>query len=310
MKINIATRESPLALWQAEHVRDLILKIKPDANVSLVGITTVADKFLETRLQKIGGKGLFVKELEEALLNESCDIAVHSMKDVPYQLPDGLDIVAVLPRHDPSDCMISNKYDSLEALPEGALVGTSSLRRECQLKALRPDLHIEPIRGNVNTRLRKLDEGAFDALIMATAGIERLGFDDRIKHRFTPDKMLPAGGQGIVGIESRKGATEINQLLSELNTDESRICITAERKLNECLGGNCHLPVAAYATINNNSDEKLNLEAAVGSIDTYQVLRASGSDTLSAAEALGESVAAQLLSMGAKPFIEEAQKRI
>lgn len=305
MKIRIATRESRLALWQARHVEQRLLTLHPELSIELVGITTFADKNLETRLQKIGGKGLFVKELEEALLDGRADIAVHSMKDVPYQLPEGLAITTVLEREDPRDALVSEKGLTLESLAKGAVVGTSSLRRECQLKALRPDLVIKPLRGNVNTRLRKLAEGEFDAIVLAAAGLKRLEIIEHITQYFEADELLPAVGQGIIGIEARAGDRDLHRILDELADDKAAACIAAERAMNETLGGNCHLPVAGYATI---SGDTMHLTGLVGSVRLMKTIREASEGAASEPKHLGISIAQKLLEKGAREFIDEANQ--
>ena len=233
--IKIATRKSPLAIWQAEYVRDALLALYPDLQVELVRMSTQGDKILDVPLAKVGGKGLFVKELEQGMLAGDADIAVHSMKDVPVEFPEGLHLPVVCPREDPRDAFVSNNYDSLDALPMGATVGTSSLRRECQLRTSRPDLVVLPLRGNVNTRLAKLDTGDYDAIILAAAGLKRLGFEHRIRSALTAEQSLPAIGQGAVGIETRIDDDEVNALIAPLRCPETWTVVSAERALNQRL---------------------------------------------------------------------------
>lgn len=247
--LNIATRKSPLALWQAEHMKSRLLSLYPDLTVNLVTMVTQGDKILDTPLAKIGGKGLFVKELEQALYDKRADIAVHSLKDVPMQLPEGLMLGVYGKRAAPTDAFVSNTYDSLDDLPLGAVVGTSSLRRECQLKAHRPDFKIKTLRGNVQTRLGKLDAGEYDAIILATSGLERMGLETRIKHELDIDISLPAVGQGALAIECRSGDAAILELIKPLNDGRARIRLIAERALNRHLQGGCQVPIAAFAVI-------------------------------------------------------------
>ena len=242
----IATRESRLALWQAEHVRDLLSQ-RFGRDVSLLGMTTQGDQILDRALSKVGGKGLFVKELEVALEAGRADLAVHSLKDVPMELPAGFVLAAVLEREDPRDALVSPRFDSLDALPEGAVVGTSSLRRMSQLRALRPDLRIEPLRGNLDTRLRKLDEGQYDAIVLAAAGLKRLGLSARIRHVIEPEVMLPAAGQGALGLEIRLGHPELQQALGSLAHGPTWLATAAERAVSRSLGGSCSMPLAAHA---------------------------------------------------------------
>lgn len=247
--IRIATRRSPLALWQAEHVAKLLKASHPSIEIELVKMITQGDKILDTPLSKIGGKGLFVKELEQGMLNGDADIAVHSMKDVPAQLPDGLEMAAILEREDPRDAFVSNTYASIDDLPQGAVVGTSSLRRQCQLLQMRPDLRIKSLRGNVNTRLQKLDDGDYDAIILAAAGLIRLGFESRIKTAIPMNTMLAAIGQGAIGVECRTGDEETLRLIECLHHDTTATRVTAERAMNFKLEGGCQAPIAGHARI-------------------------------------------------------------
>ena len=242
--IRIATRKSPLALWQAEYIQQRLLELNPGLQVELVKMVTQGDKILDTPLAKVGGKGLFVKELEVGMLNGDADIAVHSMKDVPVEFPAGLHLAVICEREDPRDAFVSNRFTSIEDLPHGATVGTSSLRRQCQLRAWRPDLKISDLRGNVNTRLAKLDEGKYDAIILASAGLIRLGFSDRIRAFLDTDICLPAIGQGAVGVECRVDDERINALLEPLNHERTHTCVMAERAMNHRLEGGCQVPIA------------------------------------------------------------------
>ncbi|MGD2118163.1 MAG: hydroxymethylbilane synthase [Chromatiales bacterium] len=300
--IIIATRKSPLAMWQAEHVRNLLQQAHPDLNVELLGMSTQGDKILDTPLAKIGGKGLFVKELEQGMLDGVADIAVHSMKDVPVEFPDGLHLPVILQREDPRDAFVSNQYDNLDALPEGANVGTSSLRRQCQLASLRPDLKISPLRGNVNTRLKKLDDGEYDAIILASAGLIRLGFESRIRTYIDEDTSLPAIGQGAIGIECRIEDPRVNELLMPLHDAATEICVRAERAMNERLQGGCQVPIGGHAVIQGS---QIFLRGLVGSTDGKQIIRAHASGDQHDAENIGFSVADKLLGMGADKILQQ-----
>jgi hydroxymethylbilane synthase len=283
-------------MWQAEHVSRLLREAHPGLEVELVGMSTQGDKILDTPLAKIGGKGLFVKELEQGMLEGAADIAVHSMKDVPVELPEGLHLPVILEREDPRDAFVSNLYDRLEALPDGAVVGTSSLRRQCQLIDRRPDLKIAALRGNVNTRLRKLDEGGYDAIILATAGLKRLGFDDRITSYIETEQSLPAIGQGAIGIECRVDDERVNALIAPLNDAETAICLKAERAMNHRLMGGCQVPIAGFSVLNH---DKLFMRGLVGEPDGSRIIRAETSGPASEAEALGIALAEDLLGQGA-----------
>ena len=298
-EIRIATRKSALALWQAEYVKARLEQAHPGLKVSLVPMVSRGDKLLDAPLAKIGGKGLFVKELETALLENEADIAVHSMKDVPMDFPEGLGLFCICEREDPRDAFVSNTYDSLDALPPGSVVGTSSLRRQAQLLARRPDLKIHFLRGNVNTRLAKLDAGEYDAIILAAAGLIRLGFEARIRASISVDDSLPAGGQGAVGIECRTADAEIHALLAPLHHAETAARVAAERALNKRLNGGCQVPIACYALLEG---EQLWLRGLVGQPDGGLLLRAEGRG--SDAEALGVLVAEQLLAQGAEAILK------
>ncbi|MFB4368285.1 MULTISPECIES: hydroxymethylbilane synthase [unclassified Pseudomonas] len=300
-EIRIATRKSSLALWQAEHVKARLEAAHPGLKVSLVPMVSKGDKLLDAPLAKIGGKGLFVKELETALLEDQADIAVHSMKDVPMDFPEGLGLFCICEREDPRDAFVSNTYDSLDALPAGSVVGTSSLRRQAQLLARRPDLKIHFLRGNVNTRLAKLDAGEYDAIILAAAGLIRLGFEDRIRASITVEHSLPAGGQGAVGIECRVGDAELQQLLAPLNHTETALRVTAERAMNKRLNGGCQVPIACYAILEG---EQLWLRGLVGEPDGSRLLRAEQRGSAEDAERLGIEVAEALLAQGAGDILK------
>lgn len=294
--VKIATRQSPLALWQANHVGQLLKQHHPDIQIKLVKMVTKGDKILDTPLAKIGGKGLFVKELENGLLAGEADIAVHSMKDVPMDFPDGLELHTILEREDPRDAFVCNKYNTIDDLPQGAIVGTSSLRRQCQLRVLRPDWVIKDLRGNVGTRLSKLDNGEYDAIILACAGLKRLNLSDRITQALPHNICLPAAGQGIIGIETRSNDATIHGLLAPLEHTPTRHCITAERAFNTHLNGGCQVPIAGYAVLDGNT---ITLTGLVGSVDGATQLYAYDSRPISDAHALGVSVAKNLLKQGA-----------
>ncbi len=306
-KLVIATRESPLALWQAEYVRDALQAAHPGLDVELLGMTSRGDKLLDVPLAKVGGKGLFVKELETALLDGSADIAVHSMKDVPMEFPQGLCLGVICEREDPSDAFVSNRYSSFDELPEGAVVGTSSLRRECQLRSRRPDLQVSFLRGNVNTRLRKLDDGEYDAIILASAGLLRLGMGARIASHLSTEQSLPAGGQGAVGIELRSDDAELLQLLAPLHHEPSAQRVSAERAMNRRLQGGCEVPIAGYAEF--QGDGQLRLRGLVGRADGSEILRAEAIGPAAAAEQLGLQVAEALLAQGAADILAAAYAR-
>ena len=301
-EIRIATRKSALALWQAEYVKARLEAAHPQVTVSLVPMVSRGDKLLDAPLAKIGGKGLFVKELETALLENEADIAVHSMKDVPMEFPEGLGLYCICEREDPRDAFVSNTFENFDALPAGAVVGTSSLRRQAQLLARRPDLKIQFLRGNVNTRLAKLDAGEYDAIILAAAGLIRLGFGERIRSSISVEDSLPAGGQGAVGIECRTGDSELHQLLECLNHPETAQRVTAERALNRHLNGGCQVPIACYAVLEG---DQLWLRGLVGQPDGEVLLRAEGRAPAAEAEALGVRVAEELLAQGAGKILQD-----
>jgi hydroxymethylbilane synthase len=303
MKIRIATRKSALALWQAEHVAALLTELPEVDAVELVPLSTRGDEILDRSLQKIGGKGLFIKELEVAMQAGEADIAVHSMKDVPAEMPAGFCLAAMLERANHADALVSPKGEQLSDLPQGALIGSSSLRRQAQLKMMRPDLRIEPLRGNVNTRLAKLDNGDYDAIILAAAGLERLKFNDRISQLFMPDEMLPAAAQGVVGIECLEEATELRTVLAKLNHATSVQTTLAERAIARVLEASCQSPVATYAVID---DDLMTVTALVAMPDGSKSIRDSVSGKATDAEALGEQLAAQLLADGAAELLEAA----
>jgi hydroxymethylbilane synthase len=302
--VRIATRESPLALWQAEYIKAGLERTHPGITVQLQGMTTRGDILLDSPLAKIGGKGLFVKELETALLNHSADIAVHSMKDVPMAFPEGLGLAIICQREDPRDAFVSNHFATIEALPQGSVVGTSSLRRQCQLRQMRPDLVVKDLRGNVNTRLRKLDEGLYDAIILATAGLVRLDMADRIRQRIPVELSLPAGGQGAVGVETRLDDSRMIKLLAGLNHQPTADCVIAERAMNIRLEGGCQVPIAGYAIDHPERPGDLLLRALVGSPDGVTVLHSEASAPRSEAQALGIQVAEDLLSQGAGEILK------
>ena len=305
-RVRIATRKSALALWQAEYVKAQLEKFHPDVHVELVPMTTKGDIILDTPLAKVGGKGLFVKELEVAMLEGRADIAVHSMKDVPVEFPEGLGLEVICPREDPRDAFVSNTIASFANLPQGAIVGTSSLRRQCQIKALRPDLTIRDLRGNVNTRLRKLDEGEYDAIILAAAGLIRLKMPERIKEFIAPEVMLPANGQGAVGIECRSDDQTIKALLAPLEDKNTRYRVLAERAMNRALEGGCQVPIGSYAEIENN---QLHLRGLVGAIDGSEIVRHQLTGTITQGEQLGQQLAEILLSQGADKILKQVYEQ-
>ena len=299
--LKIATRQSPLALWQANYVKDRLQQLYPDLTIELVPMVTKGDVILDSPLAKIGGKGLFVKELENALLTKEADIAVHSMKDVPMQFPEGLGLAVICQREDPRDAFVSHSYRTFVELPQGAVVGTSSLRRQCQLKALRPDLDIRSLRGNVGTRLSKLDNGDYDAIILASAGLIRLGLADRIASFIDVEQSLPAAGQGAVGIECRTDDAQVQALLAPLADAETTYCVLAERAMNNHLQGGCQVPIGGYAVLQQG---QLYLRALVGDIDGSRIIRAEGKSAVENAEVLGVQIAEQLLAQGADKILQ------
>ncbi|OQW91132.1 MAG: hydroxymethylbilane synthase, partial [Beggiatoa sp. IS2] len=286
--LRIATRKSPLALWQAQHVGESLRKIHATLSIEFIEMTTQGDKILDAPLANLGGKGLFVKELEQGLLENQADIAVHSMKDVPVDFPNGLILPVIMQREDPCDAFVSNRYARLAELPTGACVGTSSLRRQSQLLALRPDLHIRSLRGNVGTRLRKLDNGEFDGIVLAAAGLRRLGMTARIREVLSPDVMLPAIGQGAIGIECRADDLATQTLIAPLNDTATHTRIRAERAINRRLGGNCQVPIAGFAEINNNI---LSLRGLVADLQGQQILRSFIQGDPTHPEVLGDILA-------------------
>ena len=301
-RLRIATRGSELALWQARFVQAKLERIHPGLKVELLVMKTRGDKILDVPLAKIGGKGLFVKELEAALLENRADIAVHSMKDVPMEFPEGLGLAVICEREDPTDAFVSNQFESLDALPEGACVGTSSLRRQGHIQTVRPDLQIKMLRGNVNTRLQRLDEKRFDAIILASAGLKRLGMADRIRQSLPVEQSLPAVGQGAVGVECRMADKKTQQLLQPLHHEQTATCVTAERAMNRRLNGGCQVPIAGFAVL--EPDQQLYLRGIVASPDGLTVLKAQVRGAPQAAQAIGEEVAEKLLTQGAQGILD------
>ena len=300
--LKIATRKSPLAIWQAEFVKSKLENIYPDLKVELVKMTTQGDQILNSPLSKIGGKSLFIKELEVGIIEGRADIAVHSMKDVPYELPQGFEIGAILERESPFDAFVSNDFNLIQDLPIGAKLGSCSLRRIVQVKAMRPDLEILDLRGNVNTRLKKLDDGEYDAIILACSGLTRLGFDNRIKQDLSPDDSLPAVGQGALGIEIKANDHEISNLIKPLIHQKTQIEVNAERALNTTLQGGCSVAIGAFAT---SEDSKLTLSGMVGNIDSGEIIRIQETGETSKPIDLGIRAAKKLLSLGARELLNE-----
>ena len=294
--IVIATRQSRLALWQAEHVRDRLRELYPQCQVELLALSTRGDEILDTSLAKIGGKGLFVKELELAMAEGRADLAVHSAKDVPMELPPGFALGAIMQREDPRDAFVSNKFDALDALPAGAMVGTSSLRREAQLRSRYPQLNVNSLRGNLDTRLAKLDRGEHDAIILAAAGLKRLGLGSRIRSVLTVEQSLPAAGQGALAIEHRSERIDIAECLAALNHRATELAVRAERAVSRALGGSCQLPLAAYASVNGST---LELRGLVANPDGKSMVRAEVSGPSGTPEELGMRLAAELRAQGA-----------
>ena len=295
-RLVIASRESALAMWQAEHIRDRLRALYPQTQVSILGMTTQGDQILDVTLSKIGGKGLFVKELETALENGSADIAVHSLKDVPMNLPEGFMLPCIGEREDPRDAFISNNFTNLASLPAGAVVGTSSLRRESQLRARFPHLKIEPLRGNVQTRLRKLDEGQYAAIILAAAGLKRLGLGERIRDIISSEDSLPAVGQGALGIECRADRADLIDVLAPLHHADTAACVMAERAMSRALSGSCQVPLGGFAEVSGN---QLRMRGFVATPDGARLIRAEHTGSINDPEALGNAVAQDLLAQGA-----------
>ena len=295
-KLVIASRESALAMWQARHIQARLQALYPDTEVEILGMTTTGDQILDSPLARIGGKGLFVKELEQALADGHADLAVHSMKDVPMNLPEGFALAATGEREDPRDAFVSVQYASLEALPEGSVVGTSSLRRQSQLQARLPHLKIESLRGNLQTRLRKLDEGQYAAIILAAAGLKRLGLESRITQLIDPDLSIPAVGQGALGIEIREDREDVRALLQPLNHAETAACVEAERAMSRALAGSCTVPLGAFAQVRGN---QLHIIGFVASVDGGEMVRAEVNGAPAHADALGRTLAQKLVAQGA-----------
>lgn len=300
--ITIATRESPLALWQAEHVQARLRERYPEKKVELLGMTTQGDQILDKTLSKIGGKGLFVKELEIAMQKKLAHLAVHSLKDVPMELPEGFVLAAVSQREDPRDAFVSNRYESLESMPAGSVVGTASLRRELMLRSRFPHLKVKPVRGNVGTRLKKLDSGEYDALVMASAGFKRLGLKDRIREIISDDVSLPSPGQGALGIECLQSDMDTQQAVAFINDEKTRACCLAERAVSRALGGSCQVPLAAYATI---EDSVMRLRALVGDHTTGESVSTEVRGDWQTYEQLAQKAVEDLLKQGARSYIEK-----
>jgi len=302
-KIIIGTRGSKLALWQANWIKDKLERLYPDLVIEIEKIKTTGDKITDAPLSRIGGKGLFVKEIEEALFKSRIDIAVHSMKDVPAELPEGLHIAAICERENPRDAIISNNNKSLQELPDGAVLGTSSLRRTVQLKAIRTDFNIKPLRGNVDTRIKKLKNGDFDAIILAMAGIKRMGLENLITEVISEDTMIPAIGQGAIGIETRVDDEFINEIIKPLNHEDTAICVRAERAFLSIMGGGCQVPLACHAKIlKQNNKTTINIEGILGDPDgKWSIIRGSRNGSLSQANILAEDLARELLDKGGNP---------
>ncbi len=299
-KLVIASRESALAMWQAHHIQAKLQALYPECDVQILGMTTTGDQILDSPLARIGGKGLFVKELETALANGSADLAVHSMKDVPMNLPEGFVLVATGERENPCDAFVSNHFDALENLPHGSIVGTSSLRRQSQIQARFPYLKIESLRGNVQTRLRKLDEGQYSAIILAAAGLIRLDLSERIRGLIAPEDSIPAVGQGALGIEIKASRTDLEEILAPLNDPATQSCVAAERAFSRALAGSCTVPLGAYAQYNNH---QISMTGFVASVDGQQMVRESVIGDANQAESLGKSLADKLVSLGADKIL-------
>ena len=304
--LRIATRGSQLALWQAEYVKARLEAAHENLQVELNVIKTRGDKILDVPLAKVGGKGLFVKELETAMLEKRADIAVHSMKDVPMEFPEGLGLAVICEREQPTDAFVSNNFSSFDSLPQGACVGTSSLRRQCNIRNLRPDIKIDFLRGNVNTRLAKLDAGQFDAIILASAGLIRLGMSERIAEQLTIEQSLPAAGQGAVGVECRVDDKETLALLTVLHDEDTSICVTAERAMNRRLNGGCQVPIAGFAVLEEGG--QVYLQGMVANPDSDEMLRAELRGPIAEAEQIGIKVADDLLSQGAQAILDAVYK--
>lgn len=300
--IRIATRKSPLALWQAEHVKQCLQDVHQDLQVELVGMTTEGDRFLEAPLIEVGGKGLFIKELEQAILEDRADIAVHSMKDVTIDMPDGFSLPVIMQREDSHDVLVSNKFKSLAEIPENGVIGTSSLRRQSQIMALRPDIQIRDLRGNVGTRLGKLDEGQYDAIILAAAGVKRLGLAERIAQLIPHEEILPAIGQGAIGIECREDDTEVHDLLMPLNHEDTRVCVEAERSLSRRMYGGCQLPIAGQAVL---AGDTLSLSGLVARVDGTEIVKSSLEGGRMEGDKLGIELGERLLGNGADQILRE-----
>jgi hydroxymethylbilane synthase len=299
--LTIASRESALAMWQAEHIRDRLRALHPGCTVNILGMTTRGDQILDVTLSKIGGKGLFVKELEVALEAGEADLAVHSMKDVPMELPPGFELAVIGEREDPRDAFVSNQYERLSDLPPGGVVGTSSLRREAQLRARYPHLTVKPLRGNVGTRLKKLDEGQFDAILLAAAGLKRLGLGARIKSLLSVEDSIPAAGQGALGIEIRRDQTDVAAMLVALNHPETAACVRAERQVSRVLGGSCQVPLGAHATLQGNT---LHIAGFVANPDGSQFIHDVAAGDMRDPEAGGPMLADKLLAQGARAILD------
>ena len=305
-QITIATRESALAMWQAHHVRQQLQTLYPQIEIKILGMTTTGDQILDKTLSKIGGKGLFVKELEQAMQEGRADIAVHSLKDVPMVMPEGFVLAAIGEREDPRDAFVSKQFKKLEELPPGSVVGTSSLRRQCQIQARFPALKIESLRGNVQTRLRKLDEGQYAAIILAAAGLKRLGLGERITSLLPTEQSLPAVGQGAIGIECRAGRDDLVALLAPLNHSITAACVTAERGMSRALAGSCQVPLGGFAEI---ADGVLRLRGFVSSVDGVRVVRSEVSGKAEEAEQIGKELAQRLIGMGADKILAELEQQ-
>ncbi len=299
--LRIATRKSPLALWQANHVRERLIQHWPSLRIELIPMVTSGDKFLQNKLSTLGGKGLFVKELEEALLDHRADLAVHSMKDVPAAFPEGLGLAAICRRDNPLDALLSLKYANLDHLPTGAIIGTTSLRRQSQLLAIRPDLQIKTLRGNIQTRIAKLEAGEYDAIVLAAAGLERMSMQESIREILSTEIMLPACGQGALGIECRINDEQIKKYIAPLSDPTTAICVNAERQVNALLGGNCHVPLAVYCT--PTKDSQLLIQAKVASLDGKIVISNSQQGRQQDATAIANQCAQALLASGADALL-------